>query len=122
MTFAQKLRGTLTFMVESCSGTSQEKLDFRMLLPCSSFMVGEVSQGDQLTELLQSGQLTARVQRDLPDRGDPAEIEKTLGMICKRCRLTLVERIENAASLYGHSLKGHHVCLLIKFNVRFLTS
>ena len=34
----QKLRGTLTYMVKSEEGTSGEKVDFKVQLPCSAFI------------------------------------------------------------------------------------
>ena len=34
----QKLRGTLTYMVKSEQGTSGEKIDFKVQLPCSAFI------------------------------------------------------------------------------------
>lgn len=88
VTFAQKLRCTLTYMMEVCvylmivqtiikihiilisdlhfspQGTdgisSQEKLDFWLRLPCSSFMVGRLTQRETVTDLLASGSLIAR--------------------------------------------------------------
>ncbi|XP_012280988.1 AP-3 complex subunit delta-1 [Orussus abietinus] len=113
VTFAQKLKGTLTYMVESPAGMVQEKLDFTMQLPCSSFMIGSLSHRDILTELLRSGQLVSKIKREaLPSQ----DFSKVLSTICLKCHLTLVEQIDDTASLYGHSLKGHHVCLLLKLN------
>jgi AP-3 complex subunit delta-1 len=40
ITMPQKLKGTLTYIVKSDDGTTQEKLDFKLLLPCSAFLVG----------------------------------------------------------------------------------
>ncbi|XP_033212588.1 AP-3 complex subunit delta-1 isoform X2 [Belonocnema kinseyi] len=113
VTFPQILRGSLSYMVESSVGTVQEKLDFIMHVPCSSFMVGQLSHRDILTELLKSGQLTAKVKKEVPQRED---FSRALNFICQRCNVTLVEQVNNTASLYGHSLRGHHVCLLLKQN------
>ncbi|XP_012531460.2 AP-3 complex subunit delta-1 [Monomorium pharaonis] len=113
VTFAQRLRGTLTYMFESTEGTQQEKLDFTVPLSCSKFMVGHLSHKDILTELLKSGQLVSKIRREVISSQDFGEI---LNIICRKCNLTLVEQIDDTASLYGHSLKGHHVCLLIKYN------
>ncbi|XP_026669310.1 AP-3 complex subunit delta-1 isoform X2 [Ceratina calcarata] len=113
VTFAQRLRGTLTYMLESKESTLQEKLDFTMHLPCSKFMVGDLSHKDILTELLKSGQLVYKVKKEATL---PQKFDITLNSICSKCNLTLVEQINDTASLYGHSLKGHHVCLLLKYN------
>ncbi|TGZ49560.1 AP-3 complex subunit delta-1 [Temnothorax longispinosus] len=113
VTFAQKLRGTLTYMFESTEGTQQEKLDFTVPLSCSKFMVGDLSHKDILTELLKSGQLVSKIRREVTPSKD---FDTVLNIICRKCNLTLVEQIDDTASLYGHSLKGHHVCLLLKYN------
>lgn len=114
VTFAQRLRGTLTYMFETREGTQQEKLDFTVHLSCSKFMVGHLSHKDILTELLKSGQLISKIRKEVTPTQDFGTV---LNIICRNCNLTLVEQIEDTASLYGHSLKGHHVCLLLKSNV-----
>ncbi|KAL6264489.1 hypothetical protein P5V15_004597 [Pogonomyrmex californicus] len=113
VTFAQRLRGTLTYMFESKEGAQQEKLDFTVHLSCSKFMVGHLSHKDILTELLKSGQLISKIRKEIMPSQD---FETVLSIICRKCNLTLVEQIDDTASLYGHSLKGHHVCLLLKYN------
>ena len=40
--------------------STQEKLDFWLHLPCSSFMIGRLSHRDIVTDLLAGGTLTAR--------------------------------------------------------------
>ncbi|KOX72703.1 AP-3 complex subunit delta-1 [Melipona quadrifasciata] len=113
VTFSQKLRGTLTYMLENKENTLQEKLDFTMHLTCSKFMVGDLSHKDILTELLKSGQLVHKIRKEIVLSQD---FDVILNLICCKCNLTLVEQITDTASLYGHSLKGHHVCLLLKYN------
>ncbi|XP_012236054.1 AP-3 complex subunit delta-1 isoform X2 [Linepithema humile] len=113
VTFAQRLRGTLTYMFEGKEGTQQEKLDFTVHLSCSKFMVGHLSHKDILTELLKSGQLVSKIRKEIMPSQD---FDAVLRVICRKCNLTLVEQIDDTASLYGHSLKGHHVCLLLKYN------
>lgn len=117
VTFAQKLRGTLTYMVQGPNDTMQEKLDFTLRLPCSSFIVGRISHNDILTELLKSGQLLHKLRNEVTACED---FGGALNNICNGCHLTLVEQIDSSASLYGQSLKGHHVCLLVKQNVSLL--
>ncbi|XP_070155327.1 AP-3 complex subunit delta-1 isoform X1 [Polyergus mexicanus] len=113
VTFAQRLRGTLTYMFESKNGMEQEKLDFTVHLSCSKFMVGHLSHKDILTELLKSGQLISKIRKEVTISLD---FDMVLNIICRKCNLTLVEQIDDTASLYGHSLRGHHVCLLLKYN------
>lgn len=101
-------------MFEGKEGTQQEKLDFTVHLSCSKFMVGHLSHKDILTELLKSGQLVSKIRKEIMPSQD---FDAILSLICRKCNLTLVEQIDDTASLYGHSLKGHHVCLLLKYNV-----
>ncbi|XP_058809166.1 AP-3 complex subunit delta-1 [Phymastichus coffea] len=113
VTFAQKLRGTLTYMIQGSNDTVQEKLDFILRLPCSSFVVGRLCHNDILAELLKSGQLSQKSRTEVTACKN---FNKILKNICSECHLTLVEHIDNTASLYGQSLKGHHICLLVKQN------
>ncbi|XP_076298651.1 adaptor-related protein complex 3, delta 1 subunit-like garnet [Lasioglossum baleicum] len=112
VTFAQNLSGTLTYVFESEANVCHT-IDFVMHLMCSKFMVGHLSHRDILTELLKSDQLKHQIKTQVSLFQDFGMI---LSLIRSRCNLTLVEQIENTASLYGHSLKGHHVCLLLKYN------
>jgi AP-3 complex subunit delta-1 len=41
----QKMKGTLTYIVKTEEGTTHEKLDFRINLPCTSYMVGASCKG-----------------------------------------------------------------------------
>ncbi|XP_044014482.1 AP-3 complex subunit delta-1 isoform X2 [Aphidius gifuensis] len=110
-TFSQKLRGNLTYMIDNTNGLIQEKLDFILYLSCSDFLIESLPQSDILTELLSNDLLQYKVKQIIEVQGD---FDKILNIICQNCHLTLVEIVDDAASLYGNSLKGHHVCLLIK--------
>ena len=44
-------------------------------------------------------------------------IANALDVICNECRLSLVEKVDGAATLFGRSILGHLVCLLIKEKV-----
>lgn len=39
---------------------------------------------------------------------------QTVDILCRRCRLVLLERIQDTASLYGSTSSGHHLCFLLK--------
>ncbi|XP_017791921.1 PREDICTED: AP-3 complex subunit delta-1 [Habropoda laboriosa] len=113
VTFAQKLRGTLTYTVGTKTAGFYDKLEFTMYLACSKFMVGHLPHKHILTELLISGHLVYKVKKEIVLSQD---FDATLNLICYKCNLTLVERINDTASLYGRNLKGHHVYLLLKCN------
>lgn len=116
VTFAQKLRCTLTFMIEGSDGiSSQEKLDFWLRLPCSSFMIGRLTQRETVTDLLASGSLTARSSMTLENIN--VDFSQILQRVCFHAHFTLVEQVDSTASLYSHSIQQHNVCLLLKFNI-----
>ena len=104
-------------MVQNSEDTVQEKLDFFLPLPCSSFVVGRISHNDILTDLLKSGHLTHKSKNEITACKD---FEGMLKNICSTCNLMLVEQINDSASLYGQSMKGHHICLLMKQSVSII--
>ncbi|KAG8038163.1 hypothetical protein G9C98_006488 [Cotesia typhae] len=110
-TYAQKLRGALTYMVENSGGWIQEKLDFTLRLSHCSFLMGSLSHSYVFTELLSGDQLMFKTKNKVKLTRD---FSRSLEIICQRCHFTLVEQVGDNASLYGQSLKGHHVCLLVK--------
>ncbi|XP_064626859.1 AP-3 complex subunit delta-1-like isoform X4 [Lineus longissimus] len=108
----QKLKGTLTYIVKTDEGSTHEKLDFRINLPCSAYMVGASCKGAMFTELLGSGELSEKYS----NKFTPVDTDLAL-ILAKTCfygHFSVVEQIENSASLYGKSIQGHHVCLLVK--------
>ncbi|XP_011502931.1 PREDICTED: AP-3 complex subunit delta-1 [Ceratosolen solmsi marchali] len=115
VTFPQKLYGTLTYIVQDFNYTIREKLDFILHLPCSSFMINLISHDDILSELLKSGQLLYKLRNQITIC---QEFSDALKNICNDCHLTLIEQMDKSTSLYGQSLKGHHVCLLFKQNLK----
>ncbi|XP_069693426.1 AP-3 complex subunit delta-1-like [Periplaneta americana] len=113
VTFPHKVRGTVTYMVQTADGSStHEKLDFWLNLLCSTFMIGRLSHRDTVTDLLSSGQLTKRRSMVLSEVAD--DFSQILAKVCFRCHFMLVEQIDKTASLYSRSIQDHHVCLLIK--------
>ena len=46
------------------------------------------------------------------------DLSSALNLIVLRLHLVMVEQIEDSASLYGCSISGHHICFLIKAQVR----
>ncbi|CAG5081344.1 Similar to Ap3d1: AP-3 complex subunit delta-1 (Mus musculus) [Cotesia congregata] len=110
-TYAQKLRGALTYMVENSGGWIQEKLDFTLRLSNCSFLMGSLSHSYVFTELLSGDQLMFKTKNKVKLTRN---FSQALEIICRRCHFTLVEQVDDNASLYGQSLKGHHVCLLVK--------
>ncbi|GFS35853.1 AP-3 complex subunit delta-1 [Nephila pilipes] len=111
----QTVRGSFTYIVKDTSSTSHEKLDFKLSVPASTFMVGEMhprDTRDTFTELLSSNDLSARdsVMIDVQHH----DFRHVLAKICFHCHFFVVEQYGISASLYSHSIQDDHVCLLVK--------
>jgi len=60
-------------------GSSQQKLDFRLVLPCRDMMVAIPCSTDTFTQLLTSGELTAKSSRKVSSMDT---LHTVLGKIC----------------------------------------
>lgn len=112
VSMAQRLRGTLTYMLITENGSTHEKLDFKLHLPVSSYLMGTMSKRDTFAELLSGGELSAKSSITL----DAVEYEfpHVLSKVCFHCHFTVVEQVGLSASLYSRSIQDDHICLLIK--------
>ncbi|XP_049515272.1 AP-3 complex subunit delta-1-like isoform X2 [Dermacentor silvarum] len=112
VSMAQRLRGTLTYMLITENGSTHEKLDFKLHLPVSSYLMGTMSKRDTFAELLSGGELSAKSSITL----DAVEYEfpHVLSKLCFHCHFTVVEQVGLSASLYSRSIQDDHICLLIK--------
>ncbi|XP_062504625.1 AP-3 complex subunit delta-1-like isoform X2 [Corticium candelabrum] len=109
----QKLRGTLTYMIKRTDGATSEKLDFKLSLPCCAFVIPVPCDGKQFSDLL-SGGLLCEAQTVKLSPTKTSKFGQTLCHICSLLHLSVVERVEESASLYGSSIQKHHICLLVK--------
>jgi AP-3 complex subunit delta-1 len=109
----QKLRGTVVYMAKGESGTASEKLDFSLHLPCSAFICPIPCANQHFSTLLSGGSLcdTQTVNVSVTKVAGFSEV---LAVITSSLHLSVVENIENTASLYGCSISNHHICLLVK--------
>jgi AP-3 complex subunit delta-1 len=109
----QKLRGTVTYMAKSDEGTASDKLDFSLHLPCSAFICPMPCVNQHFSTLLGSGSLcdTQTVNVSL---SNVVDFSAALQTITQGLHLSIVEHIDNSASLYGCSITSQHICLLVK--------
>lgn len=110
---AQMLRGTFTYMMMTEIGSTHEKIDFKLHLPVSSYMIGTIYRRDTFAELLSSSELTEKGSLHLDSVGD-LEFSHILAKICFHCHFTVVEQVGLSASLYSRSIQDDHICLLVK--------
>lgn len=108
----QKMKGTVTYILKSDEGSSQDKLDFKLTIPCSAYLVAIPCNGDAYTKLLTSGQLTEKYATQFSTTD--VDFAPVLAKICFLAHFTVVEQVESSASLYSKSIHSHHVCLLVK--------
>ncbi|XP_042552975.1 AP-3 complex subunit delta-1 isoform X2 [Dipodomys spectabilis] len=108
---AQKLKGTLSFIAKDDNGATHEKLDFRLLFSCSSYLITTPCYSDAFAKLLESGDLC---MNSIKVDGTSMSFHNLLAKICFHHHFSVVERVDSCASMYSRSIQGHHVCLLVK--------
>lgn len=110
---AQKLRGTLTYVIKDDEGSTSEKMDFSLFLPCSSFLISTPLSSTDFTNLLGSGTIVHKgsVKVTTPET---TVFSSVVTKICVLLHFAVVEQVDNSASLYACSIQGHHLCALVK--------
>lgn len=110
---AQKLRGTLTYVIKDDEGSTSEKMDFSLFLPCSSFLISTPLSSTDFASLLGSGTLVNKssVKVTAPET---IEFSSIISKICILLHFAVVEQVDSSASLYASSIQNHHLCLLVK--------
>ncbi|XP_054835796.1 AP-3 complex subunit delta-1 [Eublepharis macularius] len=108
---AQKLKGTLSFIVKDDEGSTHEKLDFKLHFSCASYLITTPCYSDAFAKLLESGDLHGS---SIKVDGITDPFHHVLAKICFHHHFSVVERVEACASMYSRSIQGHHVCLLVK--------
>ncbi|XP_069127630.1 AP-3 complex subunit delta-1-like [Argopecten irradians] len=110
----QKLKGTLTYILKTDDGSTHDKVDFKVELPCCAFLTNVPCSGEDFASLLSSGDLNSKSSISITP--SDTEFHHILAKICFYQHFTVVEQVSNSASLYSRSIQGHHVCLLVKKN------
>ncbi|PVD23927.1 hypothetical protein C0Q70_17203 [Pomacea canaliculata] len=108
----QKMRGTLTYIVKTSDSSTQEKVDFRINLPCSAYLLNSPCKSDDFAALLGSGELSAKSSIKVPLEG--LAFSLVLAHLTFFLHFRVVEQIADSASLFSRSIQGHPVCLLVK--------
>ncbi|XP_060641119.2 AP-3 complex subunit delta-1 isoform X1 [Anolis sagrei] len=108
---AQKLKGTLSFIVKDEESSTHDKIDFKLHFSCASYLITTPCYSDAFAKLLESGDLHASAFK-VEGITDP--FHHILAKICFYHHFSVVERMGDCASMYSRSIQGHHVCLLVK--------
>nr|XP_054763975.1 AP-3 complex subunit delta-1-like isoform X6 [Lytechinus pictus] len=112
ITMPQKLKGTLTYMVKDDKGSTSEKIDFKVNLPVSAYMLATPCSREHYSELLGKGELSAK--NSFSTAPCSVDFAIVLARVCFFSHMAVVERVERTASLFSCSMKGHQVCVLVK--------
>ncbi|XP_075250046.1 AP-3 complex subunit delta-1-like isoform X2 [Convolutriloba macropyga] len=109
----QKLKGTLTYIAASEDGSTQDKVDFKLAVPVSAYLMPLPMDGITFKNLLSSGELVHKSSILIQS----AEIfGQALAKITHHVHFSVVEQIVESASLYCKSAFGDHLCALFKAN------
>ncbi|CAF3480966.1 unnamed protein product [Rotaria socialis] len=112
ISFSQKLKTTLTYSINKSNALETDNIEFKLNLPCSQYLRRKAIDSTAFANLMTSGTLTCQSNVRIPSsNGDFTSIINTL---CQSYRLTAVDKINSAASLYAESVLGHPIALLIK--------
>ncbi|UJR09107.1 hypothetical protein I4U23_013354 [Adineta vaga] len=112
ISFPQKLKTILTYSVNKSNKTESDTLEFKLNLPCSQYLRRKNLASDAFTDLMSSGTLTSQSNINLSSSNQ--DFTSILNNICQSFRLTVVEKINSAASLYAETILGHPIALLLK--------
>ncbi|CAF3474180.1 unnamed protein product [Rotaria sp. Silwood1] len=81
-----------------------------LVLICITFSFSLLS--DAFAELMSSGTLTSQSRANISSSSQ--DFSSLINTICQTYRLTVVDKINSAASLYAETILGHPIALLFK--------
>ena len=101
-------KGAITYK----AGDAEASLDFELPLLDSTLIYAKECGADEFAGFLGGGKLSAKASAKVPTAG--AEFKECLAKLCSTLHLHVVESMDGAASLYGLTTAGTHLCFLIK--------
>ena len=111
---SQKVKGSVTYFIDNESGSKDEKMiNFSLPLNLVLFIVPTPLDTDGFSNLIASNRLDNSASLSLPLKKSQDEY---LGYFRDSCRLTVVEQIGGAVSLYGKTARDDEMCVLVKVN------
>ncbi|EGT35808.1 hypothetical protein CAEBREN_20013 [Caenorhabditis brenneri] len=111
---SRMMRGTITFFLVDDEGTRDDKLDLRLPLPSTVFVVpNSTIRKDHYSSLLASDEVDFGASQSVKTGAD-TKLKTVLGQISRKAHFTIVEETPKAASLFGRTVGGHPICLLVK--------
>jgi len=112
ISFSQKLKTTLNYSVNKSNELQPDTIEFKLNLPCSQYLRKKTIDPLTFADLMSSGTLTCQSHISIPTSNQ--DFTSIINTVCQSYRLTVVEKINSAASLYSESILGHPIALLFK--------
>ncbi|CAF1088166.1 unnamed protein product [Rotaria sp. Silwood1] len=113
ISFPQKLKTSMTYSINKASNDIQtDTIEFKLDLPCSQYLRKKSLDSDAFAELMSSGTLTSQSRANISSSSQ--DFSSLINTICQTYRLTVVDKINSAASLYAETILGHPIALLFK--------
>lgn len=109
VTKSYKIPSILTYSILENNSLITGELELKLKIPVTSLLLG-VLPSEPFADLIASGQLMYDSSLCLPCD----DFNEAVDILCRRCRLVLLERIQDTVSLYGSTSSGHHLCFLLK--------
>uniref|UniRef100_A0A8R1DVX4 AP-3 complex subunit delta n=1 Tax=Caenorhabditis japonica TaxID=281687 RepID=A0A8R1DVX4_CAEJA len=110
---SRTMRGTVTYFLVDDQGTRDDKLDLRLPLPSTVFIIPNSSiRKDDYSNLLASDDVDFAASQSV--KTSEIKLKSVLHQISKKAHFSIVEETPKAASLFGRTVGGQPVCLLVK--------
>ncbi|CAF1534448.1 unnamed protein product, partial [Rotaria sordida] len=110
--FSQKLKTTLTYSINKSNIIETDRIEFKLNLPCSQYLRRKTIDSIVFADLMSSGALICQSQLRISSSNQ--DFLLMINTICQFYRLTVVEKINSAASLYAETILEQPIALLFK--------
>ncbi|CAF1217682.1 unnamed protein product [Adineta steineri] len=112
ISFSQNLKTTLSYTINGSNKNEKDSIEFKLNLPCSQYLRKKPMNSNAFADLMSSGTLTCQSHIDIPLSNQ--DFVSRIKTICQSYRLTIVEQINAAASLYAETILGQPIAFLLK--------
>ncbi|CAF1467481.1 unnamed protein product, partial [Rotaria sordida] len=112
ISFSQKLKTTLTYSINKSNTIETDRIEFKLNLSCSQYLRRKTIDSIAFADLMSSGVLICQSQLRISSSNQ--DFLLMINTICQFYRLTVVEKINSAASLYAETILEQSIALLFK--------
>ncbi|CAF1261453.1 unnamed protein product [Rotaria sordida] len=109
---SQKLKTTLTYSINKSNIIETDRIEFKLNLPCSQYLRRKTIDSIAFADLMSSGVLICQSQLRISSSNQ--DFLLIINTICQSYRLTVVEKINSAASLYAETILEQPIAFLFK--------